>query len=281
MDIRDWTICIVEPNKFEAQIVADLLRFSGARRIRSVTDSAEALEMLRFYPATMIVMELDSTPIDGLAWVRRLRRDQDIACRKAPVFLTTKKMSRAVAEGCRIAGANALIGKPVSGAALMTVIKKVFANPRPFIEAENYVGPCRRAGIVTAGASVRRRKADELKQDQGAALLDAIEALRRRVEDLITGKATRTTQCETALREVQQFAVSAGDGPMMRACSAFSLQFANSQRLDGAGRAALGACMDGLTKLASGENAEAGGREAIAESVRQAVARAASRMVAA
>ncbi|MGE3250109.1 MAG: two-component system response regulator [Hyphomonadaceae bacterium] len=279
MDMRDWAVCIVDPNKYEGQIAADLLRFSGVQRIRTVTDSADALDLLRFYPATIIIMELDSTPIDGLAFVRRLRRDHEINCRKAPVFIVTKKMSRAVAEACRIAGANALIGKPISGSTLMGVIKKVLANPRPFVEVENYVGPCRRAGIVTANSLTGRREADRLRDGGEAPPMDnMVAALRGRIEELITGKTQKTTQCESALQAVQQAAVSAGDGPMMRACAAFSLQLANSGKLDGVGRAALGACMDGMTRLAANE--DGADRESVAEEMRQAVARAASRRAA-
>lgn len=71
--------------------------------------------------------------------------------RKAPVFVISSTLTLALAESFRHAGANAIIGKPISTAAQLNTMRKVLANPRPFIEGANYVGPCRRAGIVTAG----------------------------------------------------------------------------------------------------------------------------------
>ncbi|MGE0828713.1 MAG: two-component system response regulator [Hyphomonadaceae bacterium] len=281
MDPRDWNICLIEPNKFEAQIVVDLLRYAGVSKIRVVPDNAAALEVLRFYPANILLMEYGGQSIDALEWTRRLRRDTQIGARKAPLFMLSKAMSRAMAENCRIAGVNALIGKPVSGQTLIATIKKVLAAPRPFIEAESYVGPCRRAGIVTAGPAQRRRKADEptAADAAGAPPLDAsIAALRIEVDALVTGKCAERDKCEAALRDVQTAA--AGDGPLMRTCAAFSLQLQSAGKIDGAARAALGACMDGVAKLAGAERLAPAERDNIAESVRQAVARAASRAAA-
>jgi hypothetical protein len=82
--------------------------------------------------------------------------------------------------------------------------------------------------------------------------------------------------CEAALRFVQAYAVNAGDGPLMRACAAFALQVtaSRSQRNDAA-RLALETCASGVVQLAALNSAQSDAREAIAEHVRQAVAKAA------
>ncbi|MBL8552385.1 MAG: response regulator transcription factor [Hyphomonadaceae bacterium] len=154
---RDWSVCLVEPGKYGAQITVDLLRACGAVRLCTFANGEAAFEGLRQSPANVIFCTLDDPAFDGLAWTRALRRDRALACRSAPIFLLTSKLSRAIAEECRHAGANAIIGKPTSVAALSGTIKKVLANPRPFIDAAGYVGPCRRAGIVTTAAHKRRR----------------------------------------------------------------------------------------------------------------------------
>lgn len=268
MDIRNWNVLVIEPNKFEAQIVCDLLRFSGVQNVRITRDSADALTLLKHFSANVILMELDSSPIDGLAWTRRLRRDVKSRGRKAPVFLMTRTMSRAVAEACRLAGANALIGKPLSGAVLLNTIKKVLANPRAFIEHDNYVGPCRRAGIVTAGAPLRRRTGDA-EFGETATLPELVSGIRRCIEDLATGKTTRTAACEAGLREVQSRAIAAEDSALTRACAAFSTQL--NVKIDAQSLPALGACIDALTKLVALESLPAADREAIADQLSQTV----------
>ncbi|MES1200966.1 MAG: response regulator [Pseudomonadota bacterium] len=276
MNLKDWTICLIEPNKFEAQIIVDLLRNAGVDRIKHYTDSTQAMETLELYNANIIIGSLDMQPLDGVAWTRAFRRNHQLANRKAAIFLTSRAFSRAIAEDCRHGGANALIGKPISGATLIATIKKVLGAPRPFIDAAGYVGPCRRAGIVTAGAPKKRRKADASATAapvDGASLATAVLTLSNAVTEHILGRV-RAETCETALKQVQAYAVNAGDGPLMRACAAFSLQLqAKGVRADAA-KAALTVCLAGITQLAESAVTETAKREAIAENVRQAVAKA-------
>jgi hypothetical protein len=108
-------------------------------------------------------------------------------------------------------------------------------------------------------------------------------AIRLRVSSICSSIAARSEAaeasklegCETALRHVQAYAVNAGDGPLMRACGAFSLQLssAKGQRPE-AVRAALEVCVNGVAKLVSLGPEHAARREEIAEGVRHAVGKA-------
>lgn len=280
MQAKDWIVCLVEPNKFEAKIITDMLRDAGAKRVEWVSDSAGALEVLEMFPANIVILAVEATPIDGVAWTKALRRNKLVVNRKASVFLTSRAFSRALAEDCRHAGANALIGKPLSAKVLVATIKKVLTNPRPFIDATHYVGPCRRAGIVTAGAPKRRREADAGAPAHAGLTLDtAIASLSHAVAERIeSGRDTKT--CEIALRLVQGYAVNAGDGPLMRACAAFALLLGVKQGPPELMREAFEAAIAGVREMAAMDVAEAEARDAIAERVRQAVAKAATRRAA-
>jgi CheY-like chemotaxis protein len=278
MHVRDWVICLIEPNKFEAQIMVDVLRGAGADKVKVFTDSAEAMATLEIYPANIIVAAVESLPMDGVAWTRALRRNQQVKNRKASVFLTSHAFSRSLAEDCRHAGANALIGKPISAKILTATIAKVLNHPRPFIDAANYVGPCRRAGIVTAGEPKRRRKVDSEAAAPQATLEVALVNLAQAAEHMLAGKGAGL--CEAALKQVQGYAVSSSDGPMMRACAALTLQMQTQNVRPEIAREAVEACVAGMKALAALDIAQTGERDAIAESVRQAVAKAAARRAA-
>lgn len=82
--------------------------------------------------------------------------------------------------------------------------------------------------------------------------------------------------CEQALRHVQAYAVNAGDGALMRACAVFALQLSTARNIRAeAAKAALEACIKGVVQLAAMPVEQTAPREAIAEGVRQAVAKAA------
>lgn len=276
---KSWNVCVIEPNKFEGQIIVDLLRNAGVDKVRLFTGQADGIDWLEACNSNIVIASFEMQPMDGAAWTRAFRRNRKLANRKAAIFITSGAFSRAMAEQCRHAGANALIGKPVSGKVIIATIMKVLGAPREFIdnEGEGYVGPCRRAGIVTAGAPSKRRKVD----DESAGAKPAL-TLAMAVEHLADAGAAyaldsrKGDACEAALRQVQAYAVNAGDGPLMRACAAFALQLSSAKQIrPEAARAALEVCVNGVMKLASLGANETAQRDTIAESVRQAVAKAA------
>jgi CheY-like chemotaxis protein len=174
MNVKGWRVCIVEPKKFEARILVDLLRNAGVDKVKVFADPAAALAALETFKANIVIASFEMTPQDGAAWTKAFRRNHKLADRQAAIFITSAAFSLTMAEQCRHAGANALIGKPLSAKVLTGTITKVLSKPRPFMEADGYVGPCRRAGIVTAGAPKQRRKADA--SEAGQTLAQAMEA---------------------------------------------------------------------------------------------------------
>lgn len=276
MDVRNWTVLVVEPNKYEGQIILDLLRNAGVDKVKFVTDQAAAVDLLEVYNANVVIASFEMAPLDGAAWTRAYRRNHKLPGRKQAIFVTSGAFSLAMAEQCRHAGANALIGKPISAKVLTATISKVLSKPREFIDAQGYVGPCRRAGIVTAGAPKKRRKIDE--SEGGTPDPKTLQTI---VEALVAAAAAyaldtnKLEGCEQALRQVQAYAVNSGDGPLMRACAAFALQLSSAKGLrPEAVRASLEVCVNGVVKLVSLGADQASRREEIAEGVRQAVGKA-------
>jgi CheY-like chemotaxis protein len=283
MNEKLWSVCVIEPNKYEAQIVQDMLWNAGVQNIRVFTDPALAADALEGFNANIVLTTFElGKQQDAAAWTRVFRRNQRATNRKAAVFILSGAFSRTLAETCRHAGANALIGKPISNKALLDTIKKVLASPREFIDAEGYVGPCRRAGIVTAGTTGKRRKADKPVERAPApagmptlTFEQAVGALAAATAQFKMDPSAGAT-CEAALRFVQAYAVAGKDQPMMRACAAFAQQLAATKSLPAdVARAALDACVEAVTELARLKADESAERENIAENVRMAVAKAA------
>lgn len=284
MDARRWTVLVLEPNKYEAQIIADILRAAGVQKIRVATDQGAAMALLEVYPADIIVACFDMEPLDGAGWTRAFRRNRALPNRRASVFLTSRAFSRLVAEQCRHAGANALIGKPLSSKTLMTTIGKVLEKPRPFIdnEGEGYVGPCRRAGIITMDAPSKRRQADiEQGQSGNTEELKQLVSAMAAAAGAFAADVSMLDGCQAALKLIQGAAERAGDGPLMRGCAVFMLHLTTRNLRPEAMKSGVDACMQGLVDMTELEIQETAQRDAIAEAMRQSVARAASQRSAA
>jgi DNA-binding response OmpR family regulator len=279
MHMRNWSVCLIEAGKYEAQIIVDLLRNAGVEKVKVFLDSQDAMDWLQSNSANIVILALEAGPLPAVGWTKNFRRNPCVMDRKASVFLTSRAFSRAVAEECRHAGANALIGKPVSAATLLATIKKVQANPRDFIDDSDYVGPCRRAGIVTAGKGSRRRQSDEHARADAPTLADIVAALNTEIAAYAAGRSNRD-RCAVALRPVHAYAVNAGDGPMLRVSAALTLML-QAQNLEAdAMRGALLACAASAKQLAAEPDAACEKRDGVAERVRRVVAKAAQQKAA-
>ena len=251
MDARTWNVCLIEPNKFERQIIVDILKNAGVGAIKVFAQQEDALTVLARTNATVIIASYEMTPLDGAAWTKAFRRSRAMPCRKAAIFITSSAFSRLMAEDCRHAGANALMGKPLSAKVLTATISKVLTQPREFIDAEGYVGPCRRAGIVTAGAPRKRRKADDgaCPASQADTLALAFASLTAALKEMASGKSAGA-QCESALRRVQAYAVNANDSALMGVCGTLAQQLTAHDLRSDAGKLALNVCAAGIARLA-------------------------------
>src|SRR5262245_6097080 len=136
MDAKNWTVCLIEPNKFERQIIVDILKNAGVENLKAFAAQEDALALLARINANVIIAAYEMAPLEGAAWTKAFRRSRALPCRKSAVFITSGAFSRAMAEDCRHAGANALIGKPLSAKVLTATIHKVLTQPREAIHAE-------------------------------------------------------------------------------------------------------------------------------------------------
>lgn len=160
MSPNEWRVGIVCTARYECKIVIDMLRSLGVGTLTLCADNAVAASKLDLANANLIISTVKAGPTDALTWVQALRRDVTCSARKAPIVLIGNPITAQLVNQCKNAGVNALIGQPFSTTVFVALIKKVLANPRPFIECESYVGPCRRAGIHTA-TNARRRRSDQ------------------------------------------------------------------------------------------------------------------------
>jgi DNA-binding response OmpR family regulator len=125
-------------------IVNTLMRSLGCKDIRECGDGATAFEMLRSRPGDIIILDFRMDTLDGLDFVRLLRRAGDSPCPMAPVIMMTGHSERRHVIGARDAGVTEFVAKPLSAKALCARIEEVMARPRTFVRTHAFVGPSRR-----------------------------------------------------------------------------------------------------------------------------------------
>ena len=95
-------------------------------------------------PPDVIIADWEMQPLDGLEFLRLVRRGEDSANPYIPVIMLTGHTEwRRVVEA-RDSGATEFVAKPISARALYMRIMEIIERPRVFVKTKKYTGPCRR-----------------------------------------------------------------------------------------------------------------------------------------
>lgn len=242
-DIRDTTVLVAISNFHTRAIVLNILRGAAISRVRVAESAAEALEVLRASRVDVVLVEWEAAGIDALVFAKAVRTGRAGPDQSMPIVVVTSNSALADVEAARLAGITEYALKPLSAAALLSRIESVQRNPRPFVKAETYVGPCRRRRSQSAYRGPMRRRDDAIEDELGdlinRAAKDRIRAAVKQVADI----AQRLTSSDVAglrlllqaARDASLAAEACKDDPMARAAGSlerYAENAAEDQRFD-------------------------------------------------
>jgi CheY-like chemotaxis protein len=206
-DPSDLTALVIDENHFARGISLDQLRAIGFGRVLGASNSMEAWDLVVRTNPDVILLEWIEGLTDGLDFVRRVRLNEDSPNRAVNMFMLTTRGSKHDVELARKAGADGFLRKPISGLALQKRVRRVLANPQPFIVTATYVGPCRRRKKDFNYAGPWRRLDDtlptEVSVDEPTSEADIhAEIARARVAALETSVRTLDPANPRSVRDV-------------------------------------------------------------------------------
>jgi two-component system chemotaxis response regulator CheY len=105
-------ILVVDDASLVRMFYGEALRSAGYN-VDEALNGLEALEKLLIAPAGLIVLDVNMPRMDGMTFLRTLRRG-DLPLAATPVLVTSTEASLRDAEVARTAGANFYLVKPVS-----------------------------------------------------------------------------------------------------------------------------------------------------------------------
>lgn len=138
------SVLIIDDNRNMRLILRTVLRGFGIAEVAEASDGAEALSLMRERGADLIITDFRMSPIDGVEFVRMLRRSSDSPDQTVPVIMVTGHPSRELISHARDAGVDELLAKPISAAALQERMSAIFHRRRSFVRTQSYFGPDRR-----------------------------------------------------------------------------------------------------------------------------------------
>lgn len=125
-------------------LIRNVLFSLGANDVADASDGAAAFDAMKTFKPHMILCDLRMSPMGGLQFVRTLRADAENPCRYLPVIMITAYADLTTVAAARDVGVTEFMAKPLSAAALQKRINRVLNEPRPIVEAPDFIGPDRR-----------------------------------------------------------------------------------------------------------------------------------------
>ena len=157
-------ILLVDDNHHMRVLLAEILRAIGCRNIREASDGAEGLQTLRSYPVDIVITDLAMQPLDGIDFVRLVRRAKDSPNQMCPVIMITGHSTMQRVHEARDAGVDEFLAKPLTAKGVIERMTQVIDNPRPYVRAETYFGPDRRRRADPNFQGPWRREKDRLQR---------------------------------------------------------------------------------------------------------------------
>ena len=163
--LENVSFLIVEDNSFMRAIITSVLRVLGAHSITEASDGGTALKIMKVSAPDIIFVDWEMQPIDGLEFVKMVRRAEDSANPFVSMIMLSGHSEHNRVMEARDAGVNEFVVKPISAKALFKRIQQVIESPRPFVKSKTYFGPDRRRREFPYHGSERRKDQPKLESE--------------------------------------------------------------------------------------------------------------------
>ena len=149
-------VLVIDDDPHSLAIVKAILRGLGVGKVRPVADAGSAFRAMRDARPDIVFVDWLMNPLDGLDFVRLLRKGEDSPDPKVPVVMLTGHSQAHRVKEARDAGVTEFLVKPVSVRDIAAKLELVIRHPRSFIRTTKYVGPDRRRRLRPHDGADRR-----------------------------------------------------------------------------------------------------------------------------
>jgi two-component system chemotaxis response regulator CheY len=150
------TVLVLDDNRFQQQVLRMILIGLGVKEVAAAKDVDEALQIMSEQKFDLVIADYRLGGKSGADFTRLVRGARDGAGdRFIPIIACTSDTMPEVIRELRDAGADEILGKPVSALSVATKIDAVIHARRRFVSSSNFFGPDRRRQSRASGVERR------------------------------------------------------------------------------------------------------------------------------
>ncbi len=279
---RTLQVLVADSNNFSRGLIGEILRSLNVTNISSARSEEMADAFLIDRPVDVILLSWEEgDSLNGLSFVRKLRRLEDDRLRRLPVIFITAGLTRQMVINGRDAGVDEFLAKPISPLAMRQRLEMVVETPRPFIDCSVYLGPCRRRKNPADYYGAKRRAGERvaerpamIDQDEVAAQAPIRLVLSQLRQTCIHLRASRPEAMATAfeqLKTAKELSVEAKDHALHAGLASFESYIAIATPLGQLEEPVMTTALTALEQLAALPLTFAEARDSVAIALGKAI----------
>ncbi len=169
LNFKDIAALIVDGDRFSSTLIGQILRGFGLNHHVTAVTGEEAKKQLSTNTYDLLITEAVQPVMKGADLIKWLRRHSSDRVRYISVVVLTGYAHYSGVTAVRVSGVNSVVRKPVAPSVLFDHIAWSANTDRPFIDADEYSGPCRRFHFGDAAPGLNRRVGDRYPGADGSA----------------------------------------------------------------------------------------------------------------
>lgn len=159
LNLREASVLAVDDNPASMELLKQIVTGFRIGHFTECSAPEEARRMIATEPFDLVIIDGEMPDQSGLELTRFVRSRVDETNFTVPIMIVTGSTAPTLVRQARDSGANMVISKPISPAALLSRIDWIGRNSRPFVVSETYCGPDRRFRLGAPPAGVDERRA--------------------------------------------------------------------------------------------------------------------------
>jgi DNA-binding response OmpR family regulator len=211
-------VLIVEPTAASARLLLELIKGGGGKQIQIERSFQAAFDACRRVEPRLIFTEVGGPDLEGLTFVRTLRRS-DLACRQAVVIVVTAEATARVIVAARNAGVHEFLRKPFTARDLARRLEAAALHPRDWIEAVGYVGPDRRRFNSGDYQGPRKRRSDQAASTPAERIEQALRIAKAAIAAVEVDAAQALRSLQAQASELKGLGAVGGDAKLVAAAA--------------------------------------------------------------
>ena len=144
ISFQNLSVLVVQDRVFMNAVLQSCLEALGFKAIHTATDGETGFHTFQREHPDLVITDWDVDPVDGIAFMNKIRRSSDSVNRIVPIIMLTGYCSMNRVRMAANAGVNHYITKPFTVEKLVDGFAQIINFPCDYVESEEYCGPDRR-----------------------------------------------------------------------------------------------------------------------------------------